>query len=84
MTAALMTHFAQIAARYLPHWELLDYGSEAKPDVPSGSSRELAYLLGQVRHPLCKIPPDQSSWTRLNYDKGQQSVWLTSWPRLVW
>lgn len=37
ITAALATHFALVAARYLPHWEILDYAHADKVDVPSGS-----------------------------------------------
>jgi 4-hydroxy-tetrahydrodipicolinate reductase len=30
------------------HWEVIDYGSSGKPDVPSGTARELAERLGQA------------------------------------
>ena len=36
ITAALAKHFAVIAARYLPSWEIIDYASAAKIDAPSG------------------------------------------------
>ena len=49
ITAALATHFALVAARYLPHWEILDYAHADKVDVPSGSTRELAERLETVR-----------------------------------
>jgi len=49
ITAALATHFALFAARYLPHWEILDYAHADKADVPSGSTRELAERLETVR-----------------------------------
>jgi len=48
ITAALAKHFALIAARYLPSWELLDYASAGKVDAPSGTVRELAEELGNV------------------------------------
>lgn len=59
VTAALLAHFAQFAARFVPQWELIDYGSDHKPDAPSGTSRELAHLLGQVPGHREGIPPRQ-------------------------
>ena len=49
ITAALAKHCALIAAKYLPHREILDYAQADKPDVPSGTTRELAESLAQVR-----------------------------------
>ena len=49
ITAALAKHCALLAARYLPHRELLDYAQADKPDVPSGTTRELAEELARVR-----------------------------------
>ena len=40
-----------MAARHLGHWEIIDYASDTKPDVPSGTARELAETLAQVREP---------------------------------
>src|SRR2546421_12702642 len=48
MTAALAKHFALIAARYLPSWEIIDYASAAKTDAPSGTTRELAEELATI------------------------------------
>ena len=48
LTAALAKHFAGIAARYIPHWELIDYAHGGKPDAPSGTVRELADYLGST------------------------------------
>lgn len=48
ITAALAKHFALIAARYLPSWEILDYAQANKPDAPSGTTRELAEELGLI------------------------------------
>jgi 4-hydroxy-tetrahydrodipicolinate reductase len=59
ITSALMQHFAVAAARYVPHWELFDYGTESKIDAPSGTTRELAYRLAQVGPSRHKVPPDQ-------------------------
>ena len=37
---------ALLAARHLPQWEVIDYASATKADVPSGTARELAERLG--------------------------------------
>jgi 4-hydroxy-tetrahydrodipicolinate reductase len=48
ITAALAKHFALIAARYLPSWEIIDYAQADKIDAPSGTARELAEALGEI------------------------------------
>ena len=60
LTAALAKHFAGIAARHIPHWEIIDYAPGTKPDVPSGTANELAEFLGDVSrnellHPIDTI-----------------------------
>lgn len=49
VTAALAKRFALMAAEFLPQWEIIDYASSTKPDVPSGTTQELAEELGKVR-----------------------------------
>ncbi|MBS2000782.1 MAG: 4-hydroxy-tetrahydrodipicolinate reductase [Candidatus Obscuribacterales bacterium] len=49
ITAALAKHFSLIAAQYLPSWEIIDYASASKMDAPSGTTRELAETMEQVR-----------------------------------
>ncbi|HEY1772824.1 MAG TPA: 4-hydroxy-tetrahydrodipicolinate reductase [Gammaproteobacteria bacterium] len=56
VTAALLQHFAMLAAKQMPHWEILDYAGDTKPDAPSGTARELAYQLAQVASPTWKVP----------------------------
>jgi 4-hydroxy-tetrahydrodipicolinate reductase len=51
LTAAMCQAGALLAARHLPQWEIIDYASAGKPDVPSGTARELAERLGEVRRP---------------------------------
>jgi 4-hydroxy-tetrahydrodipicolinate reductase len=51
LTAAMCQAGALLAARHIPQWEVIDYASATKPDVPSGTARELAERLGQVRRP---------------------------------
>jgi 4-hydroxy-tetrahydrodipicolinate reductase len=58
LTAAMCQAGALLAARHLPQWEVIDYASASKPDVPSGTSRELAERLGEVRQPEVGYPLD--------------------------
>ena len=44
--AATLLHAATLAAGHVAHWEVIDYGSAGKSDVPSGTARELAERLG--------------------------------------
>src|SRR5215210_889835 len=56
LTAAMCQAGALLAARHLPQWEVIDYASATKPDVPSGTARELAERLGEVRRPEIGVP----------------------------
>jgi 4-hydroxy-tetrahydrodipicolinate reductase len=40
--AAILKRAAALAAQHLRYWEIIDYANADKPDVPSGTSRELA------------------------------------------
>ena len=51
LLAALLLRCATEVARHVGSWEILDYASAGKPDVPSGTARELAERLGGVRRP---------------------------------
>ncbi len=51
ITAVLLQKFAQTAAQYLDHFEIIDYAHEDKVDAPSGTARELAFRVGAVRTP---------------------------------
>jgi 4-hydroxy-tetrahydrodipicolinate reductase len=51
ITAVLLQRFACEAAKYLSHWEVIDYASDAKQDAPSGTTRELAFRLSEIRKP---------------------------------
>ncbi len=54
--AAILQRAATMAAEHVPQWEIIDYGADDKPDVPSGTSRELAETLAHVRAPEATIP----------------------------
>ncbi len=60
LTAVLLQKFAEMAARLIPHWEIIDYAYDGKPDAPSGTVRELAARLATVRQPQLTIPIDQT------------------------
>lgn len=56
LTAALINHFALTAARFIEHFEIVDYAKSAKPDAPSGTALELAERMGEVRRPRLDWP----------------------------
>ena len=58
VTAAMMQHLALIAAEHIPQFEVLECASARKEDVPSGTARELAEKLGDVRKPHQARPVD--------------------------
>ena len=55
--AALLLRFAVEAAAHLDAWEVIDWASATKPDAPSGTARELAERLDEVRRPAVPVPP---------------------------
>jgi 4-hydroxy-tetrahydrodipicolinate reductase len=59
LTAAMCQAAALLAARHLPHWEIIDYASAGKPDVPSGTAQELAERLGEIRASALGRPIDK-------------------------
>jgi len=56
LTAALAQAAALLAAKYLPNWEISDYAAASKPDAPSGTARELAERLAEIKPPTVQIP----------------------------
>ena len=60
LTAVLLIKFAEMAAKLIPQWELIDYASATKPDAPSGTVRELATRLGRVRQPQLQVPLEET------------------------
>ena len=59
--AAVLKRAATFAAQHLESWEILDYASATKPDVPSGTARELAETLAEVRRPTSGVSLAQLS-----------------------
>lgn len=60
LTAALVKHFAGIAARHIPHWEIIDFSHASKPDAPSGTVQELAEFLGGIAENELGYPVDET------------------------
>jgi 4-hydroxy-tetrahydrodipicolinate reductase len=56
ITATLLTRFAVEAAKYVPDVEVIDYASAKKPDVPSGTTQELAERLAAARNKSSSVP----------------------------
>ncbi len=59
LTVVLLQKFAEMAAKYISHWEIIDYAHEDKKDAPSGTARELANRLSKIRAPELDVPLDQ-------------------------
>ena len=60
LTAVLLQRFAEIAAKHLPAWEIIEYGHSRKPDAPSGTARQLANRLSAIRRPEAPVPVGQT------------------------
>jgi 4-hydroxy-tetrahydrodipicolinate reductase len=59
LTAAVLLRAATDAARHLDAWEIVDFASATKPDAPSGTARELAERIGDVRRPSIGVPVEE-------------------------
>jgi 4-hydroxy-tetrahydrodipicolinate reductase len=64
LTVVLLQRFAEMAARLIPQWEIIDYAHDDKPDAPSGTARELATRLSRVRAPEPTIPVERTQGLR--------------------
>jgi 4-hydroxy-tetrahydrodipicolinate reductase len=60
LTVVLLQKFSEIAARFIPHWEIIDYAHDDKKDSPSGTVRELAYRLSRIRESELTVPLDET------------------------
>ena len=56
IAAVLLQKFAEITAKYIPYWEIIDYAHADKKDVPSGTARELANRLSRIRESQLDVP----------------------------
>jgi 4-hydroxy-tetrahydrodipicolinate reductase len=60
LTVVLLQKFAQMAAQYIPHWEIIDYAHAGKVDAPSGTACELANRLSKVHEARLEVPLDKT------------------------
>lgn len=60
LTVVLLQKFAEMAARLIPQWEIIDYASDRKKDAPSGTVRELAARLSRVGPSELTVPLEQT------------------------
>lgn len=58
LTVVLLQKFAEMAAKYIPYWEIIDYAHAGKIDSPSGTARELANRLAGVQESKLDVPLD--------------------------
>jgi len=59
LTVVVLQRLAQIAARFFPHYEIIDSAHDDKPDAPSGTARQLARQLAAARAPEISVPLDR-------------------------
>ena len=59
LTVVVLQRLAQIAARFFPHYEIIDSAHDDKPDAPSGTARQLARQLAAVQAPETTVPLDR-------------------------
>ncbi len=60
LTAVLLMKFAEMAAKLIPQWEIIDYAGAGKRDAPSGTVRELAARLARIRPSELTVPLEQT------------------------
>jgi 4-hydroxy-tetrahydrodipicolinate reductase len=60
LTVVLLQKFAEMAAKVIPQWEIIDYASDAKKDTPSGTARELAARLSSIRPSELTVPLEET------------------------
>ena len=60
LTVVLLQKFSEIAAKFIPQWEIIDYASDTKKDSPSGTVRELANRLSKIRESELTIPLEET------------------------
>jgi 4-hydroxy-tetrahydrodipicolinate reductase len=54
--AVLMMRFAQTAARYMPHVEIIELHHDRKVDAPSGTAMRTAHLIAEARENVPTAP----------------------------
>lgn len=64
LTAVLLQKFAEIAAKYISHWEIIDYAHAGKADAPSGTARQLADRLSTIRESQLDVPLEETQGSK--------------------
>lgn len=59
LTVVLLQKFSEMAAKYIPNFEIIDYAYEGKTDSPSGTARELAHSISQVQKPKKHVSKEE-------------------------
>ena len=54
LTAVLMMRFAAEAAKYFPHYEIIEIHNDRKMDAPSGTALYTAQMIGREREPFAQ------------------------------
>ena len=62
--AVLLMRFAEQAARYLPHVEIIELHHDGKIDAPSGTALRTAHLIASARRSDLQVPGPQGSSAR--------------------
>ncbi len=85
VTAVLMMHFSQIAARWMQSWEVIDYAAASKVDAPSGTARELAERLGAIgpSHQPVSVADTHGEWETRGAAMGGTRVHSVRLPSYV-
>ncbi len=60
ITVVLLQRFAEMAAKLIIQWEIIVYASDAKQGVASGTAREMAARLANVRAPSLTVSLDDT------------------------
>ncbi len=60
LTVVLLQKFAEVAAKYISQWEIIDYASDEKKDTPSGTARELVHRLSAIRPSELTVPIEEN------------------------
>ena len=59
ITVVLLQKFSEIAAQYIPNYEIIDYAHEDKLGAPRGTARELAHRLSKVQESKEYVSADE-------------------------
>jgi 4-hydroxy-tetrahydrodipicolinate reductase len=70
LAAVLLQRFAVMAAKHIPHWEIIDYAHADKVDAPSGTALELVDRLSAIGGSPPVVPLEQMRGPRESRGAG--------------